>query len=178
MTLEDQLKMSPDDLANQIPAQPSSDQTNSSNMTLEDQLAASPDELAGQIQQQHSQDSTNIPSDVTNAQSDLGNTDYTGLCEAWQEKMTGSPNMGTTAANAWDNYSQQGITNTDITKAKPGDKIYFSGDGGLGHTGIVTENKNGDLSFISATDNGVQTQNVNSWLQETGQQPLGFIPVQ
>lgn len=113
---------------------------------------------------------------VNQAESQLGKTDFTGLCEAWQEKLTGSPKMGLTAADAWNNYAKQGQAVSGLQGAQPGDKIYFAGDGGAGHTGIVSKVDNQGVHFVSATDNGVQDVPVNNWLKNTGQQLLGIVP--
>lgn len=117
------------------------------------------------------------PQDVQNAQSKLGSEDYTGYCETFQEQMTHSPNMGGTASEAWDNYAKQGRAVGGLQNARQGDKIYFSGDSGMGHTGIISgHDAHGNLTFISATDNGVQNLPVKDWLATTGQQLLGIVP--
>lgn len=117
------------------------------------------------------------PGDVKNAEENLGNQDYDGYCETFQEQMSGSPDMGDTAADAWDNYVQKGKAVGGLQDAKAGDLVYFAGDGGLGHTGIISgKDKNGNTTFVSATDNGVENLPVNEWLQSTGQQLLGIVP--
>ena len=55
-----------------------------------------------------------------------------------------------------------------IKNCKPGDLILFTGanakSGEVGHLGIVTENKNGDLKFIHAsTSRGVMISGMNSY---------------
>lgn len=55
-----------------------------------------------------------------------------------------------------------------VTDCKPGDLILFTGSdaksGVVGHLGIVTENKNGDLKFIHAsTSRGVMISGMNSY---------------
>ena len=116
------------------------------------------------------------PSDVTAGESYLNSKDYNGWCEKFQEQITGSPNMGRTAFEAWNNYAQQGRAFQGLQGAQPGDKIYFTGDKGKGHTGVISsiDPRTGDATFISATDNGVQELPVSSWLQSTGEQLLGF----
>lgn len=124
---------------------------------------------------QSSQDPT--PQDVTNAEQNLGNQDYDGWCETFQEQMTGSPKMGDTAADAWNNYVQEGKVVGGLQDAQPGDLVYFDGDNGLGHTGIISgKDKSGNTTFVSATDNGVENLPINQWLQTTGQQVLGIVP--
>jgi cell wall-associated NlpC family hydrolase len=55
-----------------------------------------------------------------------------------------------------------------VKSCKPGDLILFTGSdaksGMVGHLGIVTENKNGDLKFIHAsTSSGVMISGMNSY---------------
>lgn len=55
-----------------------------------------------------------------------------------------------------------------IKDCKPGDLILFTGSdaksGEVGHLGIITENKNGDLKFIHAsTSRGVMISGMNSY---------------
>lgn len=120
---------------------------------------------------------SSTPQDVTNAEENLGNQDYNGYCETFQEKMSGSPEMGTTAAAAWNNYAKQGDAVPSLNSAKAGDLVYFAGDGGLGHTGIISgKDSQGNITFVSATNNGVENVPVNQWLHSTGQQLLGIVP--
>ncbi len=120
------------------------------------------------------------PADVLAAKKDIGRQDENGWCEQWQEQASDSPNMGTSAANAWTNYEQNQQAKPGLQGAKPGDLVYFAPDDsnqGDGHTGIITsmDPKEG-MKFISATDNGVKEYNLNEWQQLTGQQLLGHVP--
>lgn len=59
-------------------------------------------------------------------------------------------------------------TEIPIKSSKPGDLILFTGSdansGVVGHMGIVTENKNGDLKFIHASESrGVIISGMNSY---------------
>lgn len=127
-------------------------------------------------QEQNSAFTDTIPNDVSAGESKLGSQDYNGWCEKFQEQITGSPNMGSTAYEAWNNYAQSGRAFQGLQGAQPGDKIYFTGDGGLGHTGVISsiDPSSGDATFISATDTGVQELPVSSWLKSTGESLLGF----
>lgn len=54
-----------------------------------------------------------------------------------------------------------------IKDCRPGDLILFTGSnansGVVGHLGIVTSNKNGDLKFIHASESGVIISGMNSY---------------
>ena len=55
-----------------------------------------------------------------------------------------------------------------IKSCKPGDLVLFTGSnansGAVGHMGIITENKNGDLKFIHASESrGVMISGMNSY---------------
>lgn len=59
-------------------------------------------------------------------------------------------------------------TEIPIKSCKPGDLILFTGSnansGVVGHMGIITENKNGDLKFIHASESrGVMISGMNSY---------------
>lgn len=114
------------------------------------------------------------PSDITNAQSQLGSPDDNGYCERFVEKMTGTDKHYTSAVDAWNNYVQQGRAFSDITQAPKGALIYYGPDtsnGDFGHV-VVTDGKGNQ---IGATYNGVQMTPINDWMQQTGQKPLGFV---
>ncbi len=54
-----------------------------------------------------------------------------------------------------------------IRESRPGDIILFTGSnansGVVGHIGIITQNKNGSLKFIHASENGVMVSGMNSY---------------
>jgi cell wall-associated NlpC family hydrolase len=113
------------------------------------------------------------PELLNNAKKMLGAQAYIGLCESFVENATGSGWQGTSAIDAWNNNSN--VAQTDMSKIKPGDKIYFGADasnGYFGHTGIYT----GNNQFISATYNGIQENDLSNWVNSTGQRVLGFLP--
>lgn len=105
----------------------------------------------------------------------LGTSDYNNFCEAFVEQATqGHTGTYPSAIQAW--LAQQKSAVSGTTKGiQPGDTVYFSaneGNGGYGHTGIYV----GNNQFISATNNGVQTQDLSQWQSSTGQQLLGYVP--
>lgn len=121
---------------------------------------------------------TQAPSDVQSAQQDVGQNDLNGHCEQWVEKQAGLPNMGTTAYNAFNNFADKGMARQDWQNMSAGDLIYFSDPKNkAGHVGIVSgvNPQTGNMSFISATDNGVKSSDISEWQKETGQTPLGYI---
>ena len=114
--------------------------------------------------------------DVKLASSDLGDQSYDDYCQEFVDNVLGTPaqNRATTAANAWSNYQQSGQATPGTSGIQPGDIVYFAPDqsnGYDGHTGIYT----GNNSFISATYNGVQNNNLDKWQKSTGQQILGYV---
>lgn len=115
------------------------------------------------------------PDDVAKAMADSGDQSFDGYCQAFAEKMTGAPNMGGSAAEAWNNYSKQGRAVPSVQGMNPGDLIYFAPDNsnqGYGHVGIYQ----GDGKFVSATYHGVQSNDLSDWQKKTGQQIVGYVP--
>jgi cell wall-associated NlpC family hydrolase len=98
------------------------------------------------------------------------------MCERFAEEATyGKSGMYGSAADAWDNYAQSGKAyQGNIQEAPSGALIYFAPDnsnGGFGHVGVA----DGKGNMISATYNGVQASNIDDWIKNTGQTPLGFV---
>ena len=64
------------------------------------------------------------------------------------------------------NFTNVG-TEVPIKDSRPGDIILFTGSnansGVVGHLGIITQNKNGELTFIHASDNGVMISGMSSY---------------
>jgi len=64
------------------------------------------------------------------------------------------------------NFTNVG-TEVPIKDSRPGDIILFTGtnanSGVVGHLGIITQNQNGDLKFIHASENGVMISGMNSY---------------
>ena len=64
------------------------------------------------------------------------------------------------------NFTNVG-TEIPIKESRPGDIILFTGtnanSGVVGHLGIITQNKNGDLKFIHASENGVMISGMSSY---------------
>ena len=116
------------------------------------------------------------PADVRNAESQLGSSDFNGWCQAFVEESTmGKRGTYPSAIDAW--VKQQDKARPGLAGIMPGDPIYFSpnkSNRGFGHTGIYM----GNGQFISATDNGVQENSLNDWQNMTGQQVLGYIPIE
>lgn len=148
------------------------------------QQSASPISPQPQVNQTQSSDpwsdivNSNPISDtnVSTAQSSEGRQDLNGYCEEFVEDATyGKNGMFPTADAAWNNYVKNGQAyQGDVTKAPAGSLIYFAPDrsnNNEGHTGV----SDGEGNMISATDNGVQQSNVAQWMQQTGQQPLGYV---
>lgn len=104
----------------------------------------------------------------------LGTNDYNNYCEAFVEQSVyGKTGMYPSAIDAWVAQQKQAVQGSQ--GIQPGDTVYFSankGNGGYGHTGIYI----GNNQFISATYNGVQTNDLSKWQQSTGQQLLGYVP--
>lgn len=113
------------------------------------------------------------PDDVALAQKSIGDQSYNGWCQAFVEHATqGKTGLYPSAIAAW--QQQQNKAVPGLTGVKPGDPIYFApndSNEGYGHTGIYV----GDNKFISATDNGVKTYDLNDWSNMTGQQILGYL---
>jgi len=113
-----------------------------------------------------------VPSDVQAAKSgklvnpNTKNSDFSGWCQAFVEKAQGSSEKYPTAYDAWTSQKNKAVQGTK--GIQPGDAIYFYPN----HTGIYM----GNDQFISATDNGVESHDLNEWGKLTGQQVLGYIP--
>lgn len=114
------------------------------------------------------------PQDVMQAQQDTGSQADNGECERFVEKeVYGKTGLFPSASAAADYYAQNGQLKSGLDGARPGDLVYFQDPNQPdGHVGILSDNKG---NFISATYNGVQTNNLNDWMQQTGQQILGHV---
>jgi NlpC/P60 family protein len=114
-----------------------------------------------------------IPENVKKAKQYIGAQDYNGLCQAFVEDTSNNGGWdGASAIDAWNNQLDK--ASSDLSKMKPGDRIYFAPDASndyFGHTGIYE----GDNKFISATYNGVEENDLDAWQKQTGQQLLGYI---
>ena len=117
---------------------------------------------------------SNVQNILNTASQYLGTQDYRNFCEAFVEQVTqGKTGMYPSAIQAW--VAQQGNAVQGTQGIQPGDTVYFSankGNGGYGHTGIYI----GNGQFISATYNGVKTEDLGKWQASTGQQLLGYVP--
>jgi len=114
-----------------------------------------------------------LPDDVVTASQRIGDQSDNGLCQAFVEEVQGSKQKYPSAADAWN--SQLSKARGSLAGIKPGDAIYFAPDqsnGGFGHTAIYK----GNGKIVSATYNGVQESNLDSWVSQTGQRILGYIP--
>lgn len=116
----------------------------------------------------------NVQNILNTASQYLGTQDYRNYCEAFVEQVTqGKTGLYPSAIQAWVNQQQNAIHGTQ--GIQPGDTIYFSANksnGGYGHTGVYV----GNGQFISATYNGVKTEDLGKWQASTGQQLLGYVP--
>lgn len=112
------------------------------------------------------------PANLAAAKQQLGEKAYIGYCQAFVADTAGGQNHGASAIEAWNN--QQDKATQGLNGISPGDEIYFNADdsnGGNGHTGIYSGNNH----FISATNNGIEEQDLADWQKSTGQQLLGYI---
>ena len=103
----------------------------------------------------------------------IGNQAYDDLCEKFVEEASGLQTKYANAITAWTSQSKNAVQG--LTGIQPGDTVYFSpneGNGMNGHAGIYM----GGNEFLSATDYGVATNDINNWTKSTGQQILGYIP--
>ncbi len=111
-----------------------------------------------------------------NLQSLIGNQAFDDLCEKFaEEAVYGHAGMFPNAITGWTQQAKHGVAGPSLQGIKPGDLVYFSpneGNGYNGHTGIYQ----GNNQFLSATDNGVQLNDLGAWTKSTGQQILGYVP--
>jgi hypothetical protein len=122
-------------------------------------------------------DTASVPADVTKAVNDTGDQSYNGWCQAFVEQVTGVKPQGdsSSAVNAWNSFAKNGQAVPSTQGMKAGDLVYFSpnaSNNNDGHVGIYQ----GNGKFVSATDNGVNVQDMTDWQKKTGQQVLGYIP--
>lgn len=113
------------------------------------------------------------PVTLANAKKYLGEAAYIGYCQSFVEKVSGSGWQGGSAIEAWQNTPNKV---SGLQGIQPGDKVYFSPDAsnsGYGHVGVYA----GNNQFISATNNGIEKQDLSQWQQNTGQRVLGYVPV-
>jgi hypothetical protein len=118
------------------------------------------------------------------AKAHMNSKDYNGYCEQFVGDALGEPYPRTgkgSAIDTWNNDPNK-VADPSLKGAKQGDRIYFSPNqsnatldypNGAGHTGFYE----GNGQFISATDNGVQENDLNNWNKTNGTQVLGYIPV-
>lgn len=122
------------------------------------------------------------PTALASAKSFLGDQAYIGYCEAFVEQIEGSGVKYPSAIDAWNSQAESGKAVEGLSGIQPGDAIYFTpnaGNGYYGHTGVYSgTDQNGEPSFISATNTGVQQAPLGAWTQSTGQQVLGYVPTQ
>jgi hypothetical protein len=113
---------------------------------------------------------------INNLQALIGNQAYDDLCEKFaEEAVYGHSNMYANAITAWMQQANHGVIGPSLSGIQPGDLVYFSpneGNGYNGHAGIYQ----GNGQFLSATDNGVQLNDIGRWAKSTGQQILGYVP--
>ena len=98
---------------------------------------------------------------------------YAGYCLQWVDDQQG--NKGARQQTAYADFQQNQAAGNISTKGTPpkGARVYFAPNdtnGGMGHVGISTGNGN----FTSATDNGVQTFNIQQWDKYAGQDYIGY----
>ena len=98
---------------------------------------------------------------------------YAGYCLKWVDDQTGKSNRQPTAYADYQTNVQAGNINTSTSDIPKGARVYFAPDssnGGMGHVGL----SNGDGTFTSATDNGIQTFGLSDWEKYAGQKYLGY----
>lgn len=119
----------------------------------------------------------NIPTQTSSEGATIKNPDdsnlFNGLCQAFVEHATlGHTGVFPTAIDAWNQQQNKAVPG--LQNIKPGDPIYFSANqsnNNDGHTGIYL----GDNKFISATNNGIKTNDIGKWVTDTGQSVLGYL---
>ena len=102
----------------------------------------------------------------------IATPNYANLCLKWVDDKQGNTSRQPTAIADFQANAQAGNISTS-NKIPDGARVYFSPDksnGDAGHVGI----SNGDGSFTSATDNGIQTFKIADWERYTGQSYIGF----
>jgi hypothetical protein len=130
--------------------------------------------MKGEIPDEETSEAINNGADPKNlawAKSQLGKKEYKNYCQAFVRVANGSDKYYGTAINSW---KQQGGV-TDLSKANPGDIVYFDSaksNGNYGHTGIYS----GNGKFISGGLNSVQEMPISEWEKNYNQKALGFIP--
>lgn len=121
-------------------------------------------------------DKNKEPDSIINAKllMDKPDEDYRGLCQRFAEFAAyGKKDLSPSAIQFWKDAPNkvQGFKGM-----KKGDLIYFDANKsnrGFGHVGVYE----GNGRFISATDNGIESQPIESWVNKTSQRPLGYLPV-
>lgn len=118
------------------------------------------------------------PQDVKTADAQQGNSDLNGYCETAVERWAKLPNMGATAKDAWNNWAQKGKASPGLNGAQPGDILYFGpndGNSNEGHAALFEgRDPKGNPIMVSATDNGIQRDDVNHWSQNVAPL-LGYV---
>jgi hypothetical protein len=116
----------------------------------------------------------NVQNILNTASQYLGTGDFNNYCEAFVEQAAlGHTGVYPSAIQAWIAQQKSAVQGTQ--GLQPGDQVFFSADktnGGYGHTGIYI----GNNQFISATYNGVKTEDLSKWQASTGQKLLGYVP--
>lgn len=100
---------------------------------------------------------------------------YAGYCLQYVDDKTGNSQRQPTAYADYQANQAAGNIDTSMKDIPKGARVYFAPNatnGGMGHVGL----SNGDGSFTSATDNGVQTFNIKDWEQYADQQFIGYAP--
>lgn len=111
------------------------------------------------------------PQNLAMAKSQLGRKEYIGYCQAFVEAASGGGWKGSSATDAWNR--QQDTAVQGLGGVQPGDKVYFNNPKDPnGHVGIMDRGN----QFVSATDNGIEENDIGDWSKRTGEQPLGYIP--
>ena len=106
----------------------------------------------------------------------IATPNYAGYCLQWVDDQQGNTNRQPTAIADYQVNAQANNINSSLDAPK-GARVYFNADasnGNMGHVGI----SNGDGTFTSATDNGVQTFDIPDWEKYSGQQYLGYASPQ
>jgi len=115
------------------------------------------------------------PVDIKNAKQLMDNPpeDYAGKCQRFVEQAAyGKTGLEYSANTAWQNAQNKVESLNGIKK---GDLIYFSPNESNdydGHVGIYE----GNGKFISARDDGIKSDSIDNWRNQTNQIPLGYIP--
>lgn len=105
----------------------------------------------------------------------VSQSDWIDMCEKYAEMTTGNHQTGKfpTASAAENYYAQNGQLNPNVNNAPANSLIYFQPTQGnpAGHVAVADGRGNVSMS----NDYGIQTMPLQAWLNESKQQPAGYV---